>query len=173
MNNFCLNEAENLVKSIGEIFIAKNMSLATAESCTGGGLSFILTSVPGASSWFTHGFVTYSNKAKETILGVPSFILNQFGAVSKETASSMADGALQKSGTSFSIAITGVAGPSNDSSHKPIGTVWFAFANKASGIIITKRKIFAGNRASIRMQSILFALKQIKYFIYWRTEVDK
>lgn len=134
--------------------------LATAESCTGGGLSYWLTSLPGSSDWFDRGFVTYSNAAKIDMLGVKSFTLETQGAVSEETAREMAEGALKHSRANVSVAITGIAGPSGGSEDKPVGLVWIAIAQPSLPTQVYKN-IFPGDRQTIRTYSMQFALEKL------------
>lgn len=136
----------------------RNLSLTTAESCTGGGLSYWLTSVPGSSDWFERGFVTYSNAAKTDMLEVLAQTLNNFGAVSEETARAMAEGALRKSAANVSIAITGIAGPDGGSTEKPVGTVWIAWSGKNFNTI-TQHYVFTGDRQAIRLAAMIQALE--------------
>lgn len=136
----------------------RGLNLTTAESCTGGGLSYWLTSVPGSSAWFERGFVTYSNAAKNEMLGVPSQILNEFGAVSEETARAMAKGALAFSSADLSIAITGIAGPEGGTTQKPIGTVWIAWSGNNFNIV-TQLYVFTGDRQAIRLAAMVKALE--------------
>ncbi len=138
--------------------------LASAESCTGGGLADTLTAIAGSSAWFERGFVTYSNPAKQELLGVPEHMLTQHGAVSALVARAMADGALIHSHAQYSVAITGIAGPGGGSAEKPVGTVFIAWAG-------TRRETreqqyaFLGDRATIRRQSVLAALQGLLRYI--------
>lgn len=141
---------------LGKQLKLQKILVATAESCTGGWVSEAITAIPGSSSWFDRGFVTYSNAAKQEMLGVKAITLDQFGAVSEETASEMAAGALKNSQAQLSVSITGIAGPDGGSDDKPVGTVWFAWADQNS--IISKQHIFTGDRASIREQAVITAL---------------
>ena len=117
-----------------EVVIAKlrkrGWTIAVAESCTGGLICSRLTDVPGASETFTHGYITYANRAKAELLGVRADSLEKFGAVSREVASEMATGALAASGVDITVAVTGIAGPSGGTDEKPVGTVWIAVATK-------------------------------------------
>lgn len=135
----------------------RKLMLATAESCTGGGLSYFLTNIPGSSTWFDRGFVTYSNAAKMEMLDVEPLTLEQFGAVSEETAREMAEGALKNSEASVSIAITGIAGPDGGTDEKPVGTVWIAWARHGA---TTKAHadVYHGDRTDIRMAAIQTAI---------------
>ena len=140
--------------------IKRNIHLVTAESCTGGLLSAIFTEIPGSSNWFDRGYVTYSNNAKIDLLGVSEKNLNDFGAVSQEIANEMSLGALRNSEANLSVSITGIAGPDGGSIEKPIGTVFFAFANEKKIILEHKAK-FNGSREKIREESILFVLNEL------------
>lgn len=142
-----------LSQKLGEVCQRKNIKLVTAESCTGGGLAFWITQIPGSSHWFDRGFVTYSNDAKEKILGVQASTLQQFGAVSEETANEMARGALKASLANVSIAVTGIAGPTGGSEQKPIGTVWFGVSQREDLNYMTLKK-FVGDRIKIRELAI-------------------
>jgi len=133
--------------------------LATAESCTGGWVAQAVTSVAGSSAWFERGFVTYSNAAKQEMLGVKGNTLRKYGAVSEETAREMAKGALKRSRASIAVAVTGVAGPTGGSVSKPVGMVCFAVATSRAVFSETRR--FKGNRASVRRQSVVHALKGV------------
>jgi nicotinamide-nucleotide amidase len=136
------------------------LQLTTAESCTGGGLSYWLTSVPGSSAWFDRGFVTYSNSAKMEMLDVNEETLATEGAVSELAAREMAEGAHMHSEADLSIAITGIAGPEGGTHEKPVGTVWIAWTipNKAT---YCKSFLFTGDRQQIRLQAMTSALEQL------------
>lgn len=148
---------DQLAKQLGELLSTQKLSLCTAESCTGGWLATTITGIAGSSTWFERGFVTYSNPSKQELLGVKQSTLDQVGAVSKEVAEEMAQGALANSHAQMSLAITGIAGPSSDNSDKPVGTVWLAWVNQ-------HRKIqsqcfhFSGDRYSVRFSSVKMAL---------------
>jgi nicotinamide-nucleotide amidase len=139
---------------------AKETTLATVESCTGGLLSAILTELPGSSSMFTHGFITYANEAKEEMVGVDPALIKQHGAVSEPVARAMAEGALKTSSADLAIAITGVAGPDGGSEAKPVGTVHFAAAMKGKDTIHAMKR-FEGNRSEVRLGAVDFALDMI------------
>src|SRR6266481_3513672 len=121
-------ELTALAAEIGQALERSGLMLVTAESCTGGWVGRVVTSVGGSSVWFERGFVTYSEIAKQEMLGVSPEILKQHGAVSEPTARAMAEGALRHSHAQVALAVTGVAGPTGGSANKPIGTVWFAWA---------------------------------------------
>lgn len=154
----------NLAKKLGAALKKRGLLLVTAESCTGGMLAEIITSVPGSSAWFERGLVTYSNIAKHELLGVKIATIEKHGAVSLQVAKEMADGALANSHAQISIAITGIAGPDGGTKDKPIGMVCFACAqtNQQTQTFLQQ---FSGNRASIRKQAIRFALAQLIIFI--------
>lgn len=146
-----------LAESLGRALKAKGALLVTAESCTGGGAAQAVTAIAGSSAWFERGFVTYSNAAKEELLGVRRETLERHGAVSEETAREMALGALARSHGTLALAITGVAGPSGGSEAKPVGTVCFAWASRA-GALHSETLRFAGDREAVRRQSVEHAL---------------
>ncbi|MCU7936005.1 MAG: CinA family protein [Candidatus Thiodiazotropha sp. (ex Dulcina madagascariensis)] len=135
--------------------------LAVAESCTGGWLAKVLTDLPGSSEWFDRGFVTYSNQAKQAMLGVTSQTLEQFGAVSEATVGEMTQGALRESGADVAVAISGIAGPGGGSEGKPVGTVCFAWQIRGREAI-TGREWIDGDRKQVRWQAVVHALRQLE-----------
>jgi nicotinamide-nucleotide amidase len=137
---------------------AHGLKVATAESCTGGLVAGALTEIAGSSDVVDRGFVTYSNEAKETMLGVPSATLKRHGAVSAETAAAMASGALKNSLANIVVAITGIAGPSGGSQQKPVGLVHFAAASRNGRLIARERQYGDIGRESVREQSVAEAL---------------
>lgn len=143
---------------LGEQLLQRNWRIATAESCTGGGVAAAITAIPGSSAWFEYGIVSYANAAKEKLLGVSAETLAREGAVSEAVVTEMARGALALSGADIAIAISGVAGPAGGSPEKPVGTVWFAWA-MATGEIKTELKCFDGDRAEVQWQAVLWALE--------------
>ena len=146
------------VVRLAEILMQKQAMLACAESCTGGWLAKLCTDLAGSSQWFDRGFVTYSNAAKQDMLGVSLQTLEQHGAVSEQVAGEMASGVLARSQAHFAVAVTGIAGPGGGSPDKPVGTVCFAVARRAGGLQ-TARRQFAGDREQVRLQSVGFALE--------------
>ena len=146
-------------KKLSELLIAKNMSIAVAESCTGGSISSSLTSIPGASSYFNCGFITYSNQSKVNMLGVDPKTIELFGAVSEKVAYEMAMGASQNSQSDLAVSVTGVAGPSGGTPEKPVGMVCFGFY--IDGNIETTTQFFSGVRSEIVSESIAFALTEL------------
>jgi nicotinamide-nucleotide amidase len=139
---------------------ARSLTLATAESCTGGLLSALLTEIPGSSDVFTHGYVSYANAAKTAMLGVPAELIAAHGAVSEPVARAMAQGALTASGASLALAITGIAGPGGATAQKPVGLVHIACA-RAGGETRHTAHHFSGDRASVRMQAALAAIAMV------------
>ncbi len=149
---------ETLVTSIAELLKKRQLQVVTAESCTGGLIAQLLTHLSGSSQWFERGFVTYSNQAKQDMLAVPADILAQHGAVSEAVALAMAEGALTYSLADISLAVTGIAGPAGGTPEKPVGTVWFAWADKIKGAHASLMH-FSGSRLQIREQAAVYALQ--------------
>ncbi|WP_237481669.1 CinA family protein [Lichenibacterium dinghuense] len=137
---------------------ARGLALATAESCTGGLVSALLTEVPGSSAAFDRGFATYSNEAKTEMLGVPADLIAAEGAVSEAVARVMAAGALARSRADAAVAITGVAGPGGGTAAKPVGLVHFALARRGEGVIAVERRFGALGRSEVRLASVAQAL---------------
>lgn len=134
-------------------FLADNqMTIATAESCTGGMIAELLTSVSGASGVFGYGFVTYSNEAKEKLLGVKKETLSQFGAVSSQTVTEMAEGALKAANADIAVSVSGIAGPSGGTKEKPVGLVYVGLSQKGKDTRAIKNN-FDGSRDSVRRQT--------------------
>lgn len=147
-----------LSESTGVACCQRRLLLATAESCTGGWVSQVITHTAGSSAWFERGFVTYSNEAKIRMLGVRPETLQEFGAVSPETAAEMAAGAIKNSNAMISLAITGIAGPTGGSPGKPVGTVCFAWC-RVGEAAAAETVVFAGDREAIRRQAVVHALR--------------
>jgi nicotinamide-nucleotide amidase len=140
----------------------RGLTVATAESCTGGLVSAALTEIPGSSEVIDRGFVTYSNAAKEAMLGVPAAVLERHGAVSRETAEAMAAGALAISGADLAVAITGIAGPGGGSEEKPVGLVHFAAAARDGRHIHREKRFGDVGRSAVRAQSVAEALAMLE-----------
>jgi nicotinamide-nucleotide amidase len=136
---------------------ARGVTLATAESCTGGLIAAAITAIPGSSAVLDRGFVTYSNAAKTELLGVPAGLIDSIGAVSEAVALRMAIGAKQRARVDIAVSVTGIAGPDGGTPEKPVGTVWFGLANR-HGDSFTRHKIFSGDRAAVRAASVTYAL---------------
>ena len=145
------------LSALGAALVARGQWLAVAESCTGGLLAARITDVPGASAWFDRGVVTYANRAKVALLGVPEAVIAAHGAVSAEVAAAMAEGLRAQAGVDWTIAVTGVAGPGGGTPQKPVGTVWLAWAGPAG--CRSERLQLQGDRAAIRRQTVDRALQ--------------
>ncbi|MFS8978539.1 CinA family protein [Cupriavidus necator] len=148
---------DQLAIQAGVALADKSLMLATAESCTGGLVAAAITDVSGSSGWFERGFVTYSNEAKTTMLGVPAKLIRDHGAVSEEVARAMAEGALLNSRAQVSLSITGVAGPNGGTPEKPVGMVCFGWSNRITTLTETQR--FRGDRGMIRRQAAEHAMR--------------
>jgi len=138
------------------------LKIATAESCTGGLVAALFTDIPGSSSVFERGFVTYSNKAKEEMLGVPGDVLADYGAVSEPVARMMAEGALANSRANIAVGITGVAGPGGGTKMKPVGLVHVACARENRAVVHEVLQLGDIGRSAIRMEALETALKLIQ-----------
>jgi len=149
-----------LATLVGARLKQRGLVLATAESCTGGWVAQAVTAISGSSEWFDRGFVTYSNEAKQEMLGVRAETLAAFGAVSEQTVREMAAGALAHSRAQVALAITGIAGPGGGTKEKPVGTVCFAWARKDAGPESLTHH-FSGEREEIRRQSVITALQGV------------
>ena len=147
-----------LPQRLGQELIRRGARLAVAESCTGGWIAKVLTDLSGSSAWFERGYVTYSNEAKQEMLGVNGMAIQTRGAVSEETVLAMADGVLKHCRADFSLAVSGIAGPSGGSPEKPVGTVWLAWAER-NGRLTARREQFSGDREAIRAQAVVAALQ--------------
>lgn len=141
---------------------AKGLRLATAESCTGGLVAGLLTEIAGSSAVVERGFVTYSNEAKEELLGVPHGVLVRFGAVSEETARAMAEGAVERSHADVAVAITGIAGPGGGTAEKPVGLVHFAATRKGGRTIHVRMAYGDIGRGPVRRASLIEALRLLQ-----------
>lgn len=150
---------KTLAEKLGRRLKRAKAMLVSAESCTGGWAAQVVTSVSGSSDWFDRGYVTYSNSAKQELLGVRKSTLEKHGAVSEETAREMALGALGRGRGTIALAITGVAGPSGGTAAKPVGTVCIAWARGGKAVSETHR--FSGDRQSVRRQSVVRALEGV------------
>ena len=149
-----------LVERVAHLLQAREATVATAESCTGGWIAKALTDRPGSSDWFGYGIVTYSNEAKETLLGLAPELIEMHGAVSSEVATQMAVGVRAISDADVSVAVSGVAGPDGGTDDKPVGTVWLAWKGPGSRAA-TQLAEFDGDRDSIRRQTVVAALNGI------------
>ncbi|HUN94337.1 MAG TPA: CinA family protein [Burkholderiaceae bacterium] len=165
----------DLAQRTGELLREQRLLLATAESCTAGGVAYAVTTVPGSSAWFERGFVTYSNESKIQLLGVSAGYLRDFGAVSEPVARAMALGAIGHSAAQIAVAITGIAGPDGGGPAKPVGTVCFGWAirREASSApwVKTSTRHFEGDRAAVRTSSIIAALEELVALLSQRQDV--
>jgi len=153
-----------LITKLGKKMKENNISLVTAESCTGGGLAYLISQIPAVSSILERAYVTYSVRAKHELLNVKYKTIKKYGAVSSETAIEMVNGALKNSGAQISVAITGLAGPDTDkTSNKPIGAIYIACADNKK--IEVYRKQFKGDRKKICEQAIEFSLQKLNAFL--------
>ena len=151
-------ELNQLAVELSDKLRARGWMLATAESCTGGWIGQVLTSLPGSSHWFERGFITYANAAKIEMLGVPAETLAAYGAVSEETASAMAAGALTRSHAQAALAVTGIAGPGGGTPQKPVGLVCYGWA-LADGTVMSSTCRLDGDREEIRSRAVAAALR--------------
>lgn len=154
-------ELEALAREVAAELAARNETLATAESCTGGWIAKILTDIPGSSAWFECGVVAYSYEAKESLLGVSTRVLERTGAVSQETVVEMVGGALARLGAGMAVAVTGVAGPGGGTADKPVGTVWIGWKRRG-GYTHSEAFHFAGDRDAVRRQTVVAALRGVR-----------
>jgi nicotinamide-nucleotide amidase len=159
-----------LAEKVGAALKLHGLLLATAESCTGGGVAQTITGVAGSSAWFERGFVTYSNVAKVEMLGVSQLTLDRHGAVSEATVREMAEGALLQSKAQVSLAVSGIAGPDGGTEDKPVGTVWLAWAIK-QGVTRSECHHFNGNRGEVRSHAVRAALQGLLILLARRTEM--
>ncbi|MDD4979277.1 MAG: nicotinamide-nucleotide amidohydrolase family protein [Gallionella sp.] len=158
-----------LSAQVGALLKAHGLMLATAESCTGGGVAQLITDVAGSSAWFERGFVTYSNLSKQQMLDVPIATLELHGAVSEATVREMVSGALVHSNAQVALAVSGVAGPDGGSIEKPVGTVWFAWGYK-QGACTARVHHLQGSRAEVRAQAVAIALRGVVELLSGRAE---
>ncbi len=155
---------ELLAREVGDTLLQNHLVLTTVESCTGGWVAEAITSVAGSSSWFERGFVTYSNEAKQELLGVRKETLLQYGAVSREVAREMSLGGIDASRADLAVAVTGIAGPDGGTLQKPVGTVWVAWGDR-SGNVSEQLFQFDGDRESVRRSTVEQSLAGILEFL--------
>ncbi len=152
-----MNTLQEQARALVEAYTAAGLMIAAAESCTGGLIAGAITEIAGSSTVFDRGFVTYSNEAKQEMLGVPPEMIVQHGAVSENVARAMAEGALARSKADVAVAVTGIAGPGGGSAEKPVGTVWFGLARRR-GTVTSERLVFSGGRSDVRQATVEHAL---------------
>ena len=153
-----MHELNQLAEQLAAALLQRHQTLAVAESCTGGWVAKVLTDLPGSSRWFDRGFVTYSNAAKQEMLGVPGDTLETGGAVSEATVAAMAGGVLQNSLADVALAISGIAGPGGERPGKPVGTVCFSWQQRGEGARVETRH-FSGDRNNVRQQAVIHAIE--------------
>lgn len=150
---------QHKVIALGDALRVRSWQLSTAESCTGGGIAFALTSVAGSSDWFHQSWVTYSNEAKTSLIGVPDAVLAAHGAVSEQTVEAMVRGVVKQSGAQLAVSVSGIAGPGGGSDEKPVGTVWFGFYRE--GEVRNVKYSFDGDRQAVRSQAVAVAIEKL------------
>lgn len=151
---------EQLARAVGDVLERRGQRLTAAESCTGGWIAKTVTDVAGSSGWFDRSVVTYSNAAKQELLGIDSRLLERHGAVSEDVVRAMAEAALERSGADVAVAVSGVAGPDGGSQSKPVGLVWFGWALR-SGFVISRPERFPGDRDAVRRAAVGTALEGV------------
>ena len=164
----------SLAEELGTCLDSAGLCITTAESCTGGLIAGAITEVAGSSGWFRHGVVTYSNEAKQTLLGVAASVFEQHGAVSEACVRRMAEGALQRSGADVAVSVSGIAGPGGATADKPVGTVWIGWAVRSRDTVDTDKSherpnqdvkvdarefLFSGDRRLVRRLAVIEALR--------------
>jgi nicotinamide-nucleotide amidase len=163
IRRFIMDDLTQLSVKVGALLTEKNLLLATAESCTGGGVAQAVTEISGSSGWFECGFITYSNSSKSELLNISPALIAQHGSVSEEIAAAMAEGALANCEAHVALSTTGIAGPLGAVPGKPVGTICFAWS--MNGKTHTERLLFSGDRISVREQSVVHALKGLLHFL--------
>ncbi|WP_260294772.1 nicotinamide-nucleotide amidase [Sedimenticola hydrogenitrophicus] len=152
------NELEQPARELAARLLDRKLKLAAAESCTGGWIAKVLTDIAGSSDWFERGFVTYSNPAKQEMLGVRAETLAAHGAVSEPVVREMAAGALAHSRAELALSVSGIAGPGGSTPEKPVGTVWFAWQRRGEAAVAVCHH-FSGDREAVRRQAVVVALQ--------------
>lgn len=155
-----MDDLNQLAEQVGAALKSRGLMLASAESCTGGWVGEVVTSVVGSSHWYDRGFITYTNESKQEMLGVSAQTLAEFGAVSEQTVREMAAGALKHSRAHITLAISGIAGPGGATPSKSVGTVCIAWAMR-SGAELSHNFYFQGDRTAVRRQAVVAALQGV------------
>lgn len=156
-----LRPASSLARQLGGLLLAKHLTLATAESCTGGLIGGALTSIPGSSAWYLGGVVAYSNRLKTALLAVPEAVLARHGAVSPQTARAMAQGILERTGADWAVSVTGIAGPGGGTPSKPVGLVYIGLARRGRPPVARRFFSDAPTRCAIRATTVREALLRL------------
>ena len=159
-----VTKSDGIEFEVAALLAEKQIHLTTAESCSGGLIAGTLVNVPGISEWFEEGYVTYSNRAKEKLLGVNHETLCSYGAVSSQTAEEMARGAAMAAQTDAAIAVTGIAGPDGGSAEKPVGLVYISCCCR--GKICVQQHLFSGDRTQVRMQTVQATFELLKDMLH-------
>jgi len=162
--------AAELARDVLTVLDSRGLTLASAESCTGGMVASAITDIPGASAVFLGGVVAYSNDSKQRLLLVPAQTLATYGAVSSQTALDMAKGVAGAMGSDCAVSITGIAGPDGGSAEKPVGTVWFGFS--IQGVATAELAHFSGDRRAIRQAATSWALERLLVLVNRTNELD-
>lgn len=158
-----MRDINELATQVGSVLKSQGLILATAESCTGGGVAQAITEVAGSSEWFECGFITYSNASKADMLDVPEALIVRYGAVSDEVAQAMAEGALANSNATITLSTTGIAGPGGAVPGKPVGTICFAWA--MAHRTFSERLVFQGDRHAVRQLTVAHSLAGLLRFL--------
>lgn len=158
-----MRDINELATQVGSVLKSQGLILATAESCTGGGVAQAITEVAGSSEWFECGFITYSNASKADMLDVPEALIVRYGAVSDEVAQAMAEGALANSNATITLSTTGIAGPGGAVPGKPVGTICFAWA--MAHRTFSERLVFQGDRHTVRQLTVAHSLTGLLRFL--------
>jgi nicotinamide-nucleotide amidase len=158
-----MRDINELAAQVGSVLKSQGLVLATAESCTGGGVAQAITEIAGSSEWFECGFITYSNASKADMLDVPEALIVRYGAVSDEVAQAMAEGALANSNATITLSTTGIAGPGGAVPGKPVGTICFAWA--MAHRTFSERLVFQGDRHAVRQQTVAHSLAGLLRFL--------
>jgi nicotinamide-nucleotide amidase len=158
-----MRDIHDLATQVGSVLKSQGLILATAESCTGGGVAQAITEIAGSSEWFECGFITYSNASKSDMLDVPEALIVRYGAVSDEVAQAMAEGALANSNATITLSTTGIAGPGGAVPGKPVGTICFAWA--MAHRTFSERLVFQGDRHAVRQQTVAHSLAGLLRFL--------
>lgn len=158
-----MRDINELATQVGSVLKSQGLILATAESCTGGGVAHAITEIAGSSEWFECGFITYSNASKSDMLDVPEALIVRYGAVSDEVAQAMAEGALANSNATITLSTTGIAGPGGAVPGKPVGTICFAWA--MAHRTFSERLVFQGDRHAVRQQTVAHSLAGLLRFL--------
>ncbi|MGF1753198.1 nicotinamide-nucleotide amidase [Vibrio makurazakiensis] len=163
-----MKSSESLSHMLGKLLLQYNHIMTTAESCTGGGIAAAITDIAGSSAWFDRAFITYSNEAKQEMIGIQLTTLEQYGAVSEQVVEEMVQGAIANSNATIGVSVSGIAGPGGGSEEKPVGTVCFAWADD-EGWMRVETCHFAGDRSQVRDCATQHALQVMHDYLVSKT----